>query len=207
MTEIIFGAWLSAVTLFCLSSFPDPTGEQLFFGDTMLICMSAWMLWCIWRAIKRNLKALAIHIVVASAILLFTLGAVCIQKSFAQDHPGHPRFHESYNKWAQPGTKSMINPQGTSCCNARQKVEWGMGRKGPPTYVSGDCYPTAAFYAAGRWWAKADDYDRWYTKEDWLEIPDAKLIREVNPDDSGGMAHVCTSQGKVLCFVPPTGVQ
>jgi hypothetical protein len=42
----------------------------------------------------------------------------------------------------------------------------------------------------------------------WVQVPDKKIIRETNPDDSGIKGHLCINHytGEVLCSVPPTGV-
>jgi hypothetical protein len=94
---------------------------------------------------------------------------------------GHAQWHEYYRHWKQPGTD-------TSCCNARQALPWGAEQ--------GDCEPTRAEMRKGDWYA----WER-HTQQ-WLKVPDAKIIRERNPSPEA--AHLCwTSWAGILCFVPP----
>lgn len=92
----------------------------------------------------------------------------------------HPFHHDFYMRWKQPGSDQ-------SCCNAR------IEREGIEV---GDCEPTRAEVRNGAWWA-------WLRQEGrWLPIPDAKIIREPNPNVVD--AHLCWSPvSGVLCFVPP----
>ena len=99
-------------------------------------------------------------------------------KARGQSH--HPLHHDFYRHWMQP------NGSGMSCCQAR--VE----RDGVEV---GDCEPTKAEIRGGNWFA-------WLRRENrWVQIPDAKIIREKNPNVFD--AHLCYNHGQVLCFVPP----
>lgn len=116
----------------------------------------------------------------------------CTHKAHSQGHEaGHAEFHNDvYQHWRTPGS-------GVSCCNEKKDG-------------TGDCYPTAAILApAGAanpdvkgdvWWALVDDGR-------WIEIPESRIVHEINPDESGTRAHLCIMDGGSvpLCFVPPTG--
>lgn len=91
------------------------------------------------------------------------------------------RAHDHYTHWRIPGTNA-------SCCNEKRTVDG---------VTTGDCYPTEAELRKGVWWAHRDDGV-------WVEIPDARILREFNPDETGQAAHLCYN-GSVLCFVPPSG--
>ena len=92
----------------------------------------------------------------------------------------HPFHQEFYRHWKQPGTTE-------SCCNARvvkNNVE------------EGDCEPATAEVRAGQWWVYVPQIN------EWVEIPDAKIIRERNPNIVD--AHHCWTPARgTLCFVPP----
>ena len=105
------------------------------------------------------------------------------------EETGHHHFHDShYRHWKQPGTN-------ISCCSDH------------------DCEPVKAELREGRWFALRES--GWFhepedmalsrrlplRKSEWIEIPDAKIIKELNPTVEG--AHLCYSGNKVLCFVPP----
>lgn len=98
------------------------------------------------------------------------------------------RAHDHYTSWKQPGTS-------LSCCNEKRNVNGE---------VTGDCYPTEAELRAGPagpvWWARRDTGG-------WVEIPETRILRELNPDETGQAAHLCFSDvtRAVLCFVPPVG--
>lgn len=92
------------------------------------------------------------------------------------------RSHDHYTHWKQPGTEM-------SCCNEK-KTENGVS--------TGDCYVTTAELRKGVWWARLDTGG-------WVEIPDARILRQLNPDETGQAAHLCEAYGHVYCFVPPTG--
>ena len=109
----------------------------------------------------------------AAAFCLAMLPAI----GFGQDH--HPFHHDFYRHWKQPGTN-------ISCCDAR------MEKNGVEV---GDCEPTKAEIRNGNWFA-------WLRQENrWVEIPDARIIRERSPNVTDG--HLCWNYGRVLCFVPP----
>jgi hypothetical protein len=97
-----------------------------------------------------------------------------------QDH--HPLHHDFYRHWKQPGTN-------TSCCDAR--IERRDGSE------VGDCEPTKAELRNGDWYA-------WVRQtQSWILIPDAKIIREKNPNIFD--AHLCWKPWTgVICFVPPS---
>lgn len=134
-------------------------------------------------------------LVLASAAFFAAVIVFAPHKARAQDHSeGHALHHDVYQTWRTPGS-------GVSCCNEK-KTENGV--------TSGDCYPTTALLApAGAanpdvrgdvWWALLDDGR-------WIEIPESRVIHEINPDETGSRAHVCIMDGSEvpLCFVPPFG--
>jgi hypothetical protein len=93
-----------------------------------------------------------------------------------------------------------------SCCNARE-VDWG--ENGVPQRIMGDCYPTEFRLTSTGWQAKLDRYDQWrFNGLQWVDVPDSRIIREKNPDNTGRAGHLCTASGLmpyVLCAVPPAG--
>lgn len=121
-------------------------------------------------------------IVVALALLIVT------SRGRGQDHPHHHPLHqEFYRTWKQPGSEM-------SCCNARITVD-GVER--------GDCEPTEAKPGVG-----ADGKVHWFARlpkrGPFIEIPDAKILRERNPEQGGQNGQLCwTPGGGVACFVPP----
>jgi hypothetical protein len=105
------------------------------------------------------------------------------------EESGNRLHHENdYRHWKQPGTN-------ISCCSDH------------------DCEPVKAELGEGRWFALRES--GWFNlpedmalslrlplrKTEWIEIPDAKIIKELNPTVEG--AHLCDSGGRVLCFLPP----
>lgn len=102
------------------------------------------------------------------------------------------RAHDHYTHWLIPGTAA-------SCCNEK-RTDNGE--------VTGDCYPTEAELRPSAkpdvkglvWWAKRDTGG-------WVEIPETRILRELNPDETGQAAHLCYNDiyDVVLCFVPPAG--
>ena len=105
------------------------------------------------------------------------------------EESGHRLHHDNdYRHWKQPGTN-------ISCCSDH------------------DCEPVKAELREGRWFALRES--GWFhepedmalirrlplRKSEWIEIPDAKIIRELNPTVEG--AHLCYSGDRVHCFVPP----
>lgn len=119
----------------------------------------------------------------------------------AQDHSeGHAQYHDVYKDWCQPGNpKPCARPN--SCCDERVTNPETGERKG-------DCFPTEAEMRPSAdplikylvWWAKRETGE-------WAEIPDSKIIHEINPDPTGSRAHFCEHPvtGMIFCFVPPTG--
>lgn len=101
-------------------------------------------------------------------------------KATAQDHH-HPLHRDFYQHWRDPS-----NPQ-ISCCNARIEKD---GQE------IGDCEPSKAEVRNGAWYV-------WIRQTgEWLQVPDAKVLRERNPN--GQDAHICwTPLRGVICFVPP----
>lgn len=133
--------------------------------------------------------------IVGFAIGFFAGFMSVVTSARCQDHDaGHAEHHDVYQTWRTPGS-------GVSCCNEKKTVDG---------HSTGDCYPTTAIMApAGAanldargdvWWALLDDGR-------WIEIPDSRIVHEINPDDTGSRAHVCIMDGSEvpLCFVPPTG--
>lgn len=107
------------------------------------------------------------------------------QPTTPPDHvEGHAQHHDVYRTWCQPGREKPC-PSYYSCCNEKKD---GVG----------DCYPTTAELRNDHWFALTDE-------KKWIEIPDEKIVREINPDETGSRAHLCEAYGKVLCFVPPFG--
>jgi len=140
-----------------------------------LVCVWAWLI-CLGRGAER----LAARPAAIFAVVLFALAITAAGAALAQTAPHHHEFHRDfYRHWMQPGT-------GVSCCDAR------VTRDGQEV---GDCEPTRAEIRAGAWWA-------WLRQESrWIEIPDARIIRERSPNVTD--AHICWNYGQVLCFVPP----
>jgi hypothetical protein len=56
-----------------------------------------------------------------------------------------------------------------------------------------DCAPVVAEFRNNQWFAKRDG--------EWIPIPWERIIRERNPSPEEG--HLCSTYGRVLCFVPP----
>lgn len=112
---------------------------------------------------------------------------------------GHAEFHDVYRTWCQPGYPKPCEYI-KSCCAARRVLQDGS--------MTGDCLPTEAELRASAdkrttglvWWAK-DQHGN------WIEVPEDKVVHEINPDDSGTRAHLCQNQysDNIFCFVPPTG--
>lgn len=101
----------------------------------------------------------------------------------AQHHsPYHKDF---YQHWRVP-----TNPS-ESCCNARITHQNGA--------ETGDCEPTQAKIIKGDWWAWVRQ------KNEWVKIPDERIVRYPNPNIFE--AHICwTFQRGVICFkAPDTG--
>jgi hypothetical protein len=109
---------------------------------------------------------------------------------------GHAQHHDVYKNWKRPENKNL------SCCNER--------KVGPNGDVQGDCYPTEAMLAPPGDQNVGVDHDVWWALRydgRWIEIPEERIIREHNPDETGSRAHLCQADYSmfVLCFVPPTG--
>jgi hypothetical protein len=136
------------------------------------------------------------HILRGVAVVAVAL-AVCVGASRAQ-HAGHAEFHDVYQTWCQPGHEKPCH-RVNSCCDARKLANGE---------VEGDCYATEFRLIDGRQWqAKLDEHDAARLQREWIDVPDAVLLREKNPDSTGTRGHVCVWQygDKVLCAVPPTG--
>lgn len=146
-----------------------------------------------------NKRAKTDFMIAGFCIVVFvaiTLGVT--HKARSQDREaGHAEHHDVYKTWHTPGSP------GVSCCNER--------RIGPDGKPEGDCYPTEAILSPSGgllnldikgdvWWAKRFDGR-------WIEIPESRIVKEKNPDDTGSRAHLCQADNSefVLCFVPPTG--
>jgi hypothetical protein len=117
---------------------------------------------------------------------------------------GHARYHTDYMRWK--------NSNGFPCCSAKYDEH------GVP--MSGDCVPTEGILrpslkpelnGAVVWWLFIEETGR------FEEMPEGKMLRERNPDDTGRAAHACVSQslspsvppeevgGYIYCWVPPSG--
>lgn len=110
-------------------------------------------------------------------------------------HEGHAEFHDVYVDWLQPPPNETLR-----CCDAKYDHHNNLIK-------GGDCYATIAEPRPtgpdGKlvWWAKRDTGD-------WVPVPRARIINELNPDETGTRAHLCENfelGGGVLCFLPPTG--
>jgi hypothetical protein len=118
--------------------------------------------------------ALAVYVLAVTVLVAVAFGPVRAQ----QHH--HPLHKDFYHQWKQPGT-------GASCCNARIETD-GVER--------GDCEPSRAEVRNGNWWVWIRQINQ------WLIVPDAKIIREKNPNVFD--AHICwTPWTGIICFVPP----
>lgn len=124
-----------------------------------------------------------------ACISAFACVALVAKHTRAQEQPHH-HLHDFYKEWKQPGTMN-------SCCNAR----WQDGKE------VGDCEETELFELR----RDQDGMTRWYAYvpmiQRVIEVPDAKIVREKNPDQTGTRGHVCYSRSNgLLCAVPPAGV-
>jgi hypothetical protein len=138
---------------------------------------------------RKGERGPGVGLLVGAVIAILLLCAISVaHRAYAQDHTqGHMRYHAQYMFWKQPGSEA-------SCCNARVTYPNG-------TYT-GDCFPTPFRLIGGHWQALKAPEDG----GEWVDVPDAKIIREHNPDPSGVTGHLCWSQyAGVLCAVPPTG--
>lgn len=115
----------------------------------------------------------------ASAALLYTLVALCVQPAQAQDGhhgQGHAQHHDWYRALKQPGT-------GMSCCSRLNENE-------------GDCRPVRAYYddSAERWMALIDG--------GWQPVPPRVVIKDDNLNLEPFTAHACVSKSGVWhCFL------
>lgn len=118
----------------------------------------------------------------ATAIWMMCLGLALMvaAQALGQDHH-HPLHQDFYRHWKDPANPSL------SCCNARVEKD---GQE------VGDCEPSKAEIRNGMWFV-------WIRQtREWLIVPDAKIIRERNPNTFD--AHICwTPLRGVICFVPP----
>ncbi len=127
----------------------------------------------------------------SSFLALATAGVFLCLPAWAQGHEeGHAEYHDVYREWKQPSN-------GMPCCNEK---------KGNV----GDCYPTDAKLGPAGPMNPGITGQVWYAKRDtggWVEIPEGKIVREKNPDQTGSRAHLCIFDWAEipLCFVPPTG--
>lgn len=128
------------------------------------------------------------HLGFAMALVVSVI-ALCFTPKTEAEELGHLLYHDSdYRHWNQPGTN-------ISCCSDH------------------DCAPVKAELRKGKWFALRQT--EWFDVPDekgpgewlplrqsqWIEVPDGKIIHERNPTVEGG--HLCYSNGKVICFVPP----
>jgi hypothetical protein len=130
----------------------------------------------------------------------------CIKPAHAQEGHvhGHGQYHEAYKGWCQPGFPNCDHVH--SCCDGRT-VEW---KDGKSVKVEGHCYPTEYRpnpNGKSDWIARLAPEDVERFKVEWIEVPDARIIREKNPDHSGQTGHICTNwyTAEILCSRPPTG--
>lgn len=129
----------------------------------------------------RNLHLLALFV----AVIVFGY----VTNGRGQDH--HPLHEHFYQHWKQPGTQ-------LSCCNARIILNTGNALN--EVVEIGDCEPTDFKLIAGRWYARLPHGGP------YIEVPESKIIREVNPTQDGSNGHLCwTEESGVVCAVPPFG--
>lgn len=115
--------------------------------------------------------------------IVFVAGIWVTRHSRAADH--HPLHEDFYRTW-------MRNDGLGSCCNAR--IDHPNGGQ------TGDCEPTDARLVAGRWYARLPHAGP------FIEVPEARIIRQINPSRDGADGHLCWSPSQgVICFVPPAG--
>lgn len=130
------------------------------------------------------------YVGLASILAVFMLVFATTPKARAEDHKHHSPWHDFYKDWQQP------TPSKSSCCNAR------FNERGEEV---GDCEATNLFELR-----RTKDGLRWFAFvpaiDQVIQVPDEKIIREKNPDQTGRMGHICFSPiVGVLCAVPPTG--
>ena len=115
-----------------------------------------------------------------AALFLALVVLLAAKKAWPQEHH-HPLHEKFYQHWRDPANPSV------SCCNARVEKDG---------VEVGDCEPTKANVVNGFWYV-------WIRQtREWLQVPDAKVLRERNPN--GQDAHVCWTQLRgIICFVPP----
>lgn len=122
------------------------------------------------------------------------VGLAHVQKVYGQelqmrDPAPHEHYHDFYKDWMQPAPNENL-----SCCNANVYTD-----ETKMVHISGDCEPTDAKLVNGKWFARLPKY----LGGEFIEVPDEKIIRQINPDPNRG--HLCYAYGNVLCFVPPFG--
>lgn len=128
----------------------------------------------------------ALLVLMFCLLMVFWLGFLAGRASAQEpQHHHHPYHEDFYSRWKQPGTE-------LSCCNARIDIDGS---------EVGDCEPAKAGLRRG-----ADGEAHWFAwlrqETTWIEVPDAKIIHERNPNIFDG--HLCWApQDGVLCFVPP----
>lgn len=133
------------------------------------------------------------YLVGAFALALALMTFALTPKARAQDSQEmsehHHKYHPAYETWKQPNSTA-------SCCNAR------FNEQGQEV---GDCESTSFELRntekGVQWWAYVP-----MIKQS-LPVPDQKILREKNPDESGRTGHICVNRSthEVLCAVPPTG--
>lgn len=149
----------------------------------------------------------------------FTLFLVAATVAFGQEPvdlnmeghiTGHAQYHEEYATWCQPGHAKPCLPS-DSCCDARVVRELDDGSQ----IVEGHCYPTE-FRPVIKdgvqigWEGKYSPEDAKKSGLEWTGLlPEAKQVREKNPDATGRAGHLCTmpyDPTVLLCWRPSTGL-
>jgi hypothetical protein len=147
----------------------------------IFVVLFAAALFFAWVAVTTTSGREARPFALAAAVFLgLAVWGIC-DAVRAQDHH-HPLHKDFYHHWRAPD-----NPH-ASCCNARVEKDG--------TEI-GDCEPTEARIVNGNWQAWVRQLGL------WLPVPDAKILRERNPNIFD--AHLCWTQSRgVICFVPPS---
>lgn len=128
-------------------------------------------------------------VIIAIVLALHGCQRVYGQEAGNYDPTQHEMHHDVYKNWKQPNSEF-------SCCNANEYAD-----DDKMIHLRGDCEATDAELRGGHWFARLPKY----LGGSWIEVPDGKVIKEINPDPN--RAHLCYSElsGGVLCFVPPFG--
>lgn len=156
-----------------------------------------------WQTFRSWRELLAVYaVLIAAAFMFYGINHARAQDHEHRDPAPHERYHDYYLNWQQPIPPNS-NGFVPSCCSANTYTEDGQ------VHLMGDCEPTTAELRRDE---KGDTYwvallPRYFIEQGYgpeVVIPEAKIIREINPEPQS--AHLCwTPSSGVLCFVPPFG--